>query len=158
MLSMGRLLGIPIFCAVVSLSVIAASTEWLTGKGAASGLLTLAAEQRRTLRLEQESDAVLDRLYVKDKIVAQLMAGEITLSQAGAWFLTLNDTPELVRRMCQTFPGSSEGESACRQVIAWAEVAGRIKHSPEQGEAVRQRLEAELREHLERYGTVELPE
>ncbi len=158
MLSMGRLLGIPIFCAVVSLGFITVLTEWLAGTGAAHGLLLLAAEQRRGICLEQESTVVLERLYSKDRIVSQLMAGEITLFQAGARFRALYDTPELVARMQRIYPSSSEGESACLEVIAWSAIRMRITHSPAQGEAIRERLEAELRKHLECYGTVELPE
>jgi hypothetical protein len=159
---MSRLFAIPLVCAALLLSFTVIPAEWLdellAGTDAVRERISLIEEQQRGVRLTQEIDVVLERLLVKDRVAEQLIVGEITLFQAGASFLALHDAPELLDRLRQSFSSSSDNESACRQAIAWAEVRTRVMHSPELGEAVRQRLEAELREHLERYGTVELPE
>jgi hypothetical protein len=162
MTSTSRLIGIALICAALLLSFTDVPVEWLhemlVGTDAVREHISLVEEHWRGVRLTQEVDVVRERLGAKDGIVEQLIAEEITLFQAGAWFLALHDAPELLARLRQAFPSSSDSESACRQAIAWTAIRVRFTQSPEQSEAVRQRLEAELREHVERYGTVELPE
>ncbi|HEY7157549.1 MAG TPA: hypothetical protein VH575_26575 [Gemmataceae bacterium] len=162
MTSTSRLLGILLVCAALLLSFTDVPVEWLHELLAETDTvrehISLVEEHWKDVRLTQEVDVVRERLLVKDKVVERLIAGEITLFQAGASFLALHDSPELLARLRQSFPSSSDSESACRQVIAWTAIRVRATQSPEQSETVRQRLEAELREHLERDGTAELPE
>jgi hypothetical protein len=55
-------------------------------------------------------------------------------------------------------PGYDDGERWCRLVIEWTEKHVRFRYSPNRAEVVCRRLERELREHLQRHGTVKLPE
>jgi hypothetical protein len=55
----------------------------------------------------------------------------------------------------QLFPGTSEGERLCRQIIQWVKM--RLEKDPSRDQFVG-RLTAELRAHLARQGYVSLPE
>jgi hypothetical protein len=113
-------------------------------------------ERQRLERLEAQDGIAVRRMAVKNGVVRQLLAGELTLAEAAAWFKYLNEHPA----DCQDdyrarFPCPTAEESACRQVISWAHAE--LTGNPDRGAAVR-RLEAELRANLECAGKVELPD
>ncbi len=120
--------------------------------------ISLVEEQRRSVQLAEESTIVLARLRNKDRISQQVIAGDLTLLQAAARFIALNDTPESRENLRRAFPAHSEGESVCLQVMKWVESEARLRASPSQAEAVCRRLQEELCAHLEYHGTVTLSE
>jgi hypothetical protein len=115
-------------------------------------------ERQRYERLDGQGDIALRRMAAKQTVVRQLLAGELTLAEAAAWFKYLNEQPGGRPdhfRMC--FPCPTAEESACRQVISWAQVELSAT-SPERAAAAVARLEAELQAQLECSGKVELPD
>jgi hypothetical protein len=83
----------------------------------------------------------LQRLQVKQAVIADLIAGRLTLLEAAARF-----------RGCAT--EAEDPELTARAVIGWAHLA--LRDRPEEADAVGDRLEAELRQHLARHGAVRL--
>ena len=115
-------------------------------------------ERQRNERLKEQAPAVGQRMTIKSRVVGQLIAGELTLREAAAWFKYVNERPAgCEANYRELFPGASAEESACRQVIAWvrAELNGA---APSRAEATVRRLEAELQGQLECEGKVELPD
>jgi hypothetical protein len=88
-------------------------------------------------------------------LLSDLLAGRSTLFETAAGFRAVQRVKdEYVRPVPFRFPGRTEEEQLCRQVIAHVEE--QLRDEPE-GPVVVARLEKELQEHLERYGTVRLP-
>src|SRR5262245_15425018 len=52
-----------------------------------------AAIARRRADLERRDEVCLERIQVKQRVIAALFAGEFDLFQAAAWFLDLNAHP-----------------------------------------------------------------
>jgi hypothetical protein len=86
----------------------------------------------------------LARLRAKQRVVAQVIAGTLSLLEAAALFGT-----------CGHDAAARDGESLCRAVIGWVHLA--LSDRPEQAEAVSQQLEEELQAVLARRGCVQLP-
>lgn len=132
-----------------------AGPDWarLLGAGRAS------AGYRLVLAQSEESAVSVQRSIAKDQVIGRLMAGELSLVEAAAWFRYLNDNPAehpMDYRYHET--GDSDEEKLCRQVIAW--VRNRLQAesaSDSQIEVVVGRLERELDARLARDGRVELP-
>jgi hypothetical protein len=118
----------------------------------------LQQEKQRYEILQDWDDHILQRIELKDRVIADLLEGRLTLLQAAAWFAHLNDGgPPQFRELGDLFfHGASRGERLCRQVIQWCVVELRDRPSCETG-PILERLEEELRSHLEQHGTVELP-
>jgi hypothetical protein len=93
----------------------------------------------------------------KDEVIRRLLDGRLTLPEAAAWFRSVNRPSRTGVDLLARYPGASEEERLCRQVIAWAKARAESQ-SFSQAEVVGQRLEAELRACLEREGKVRLPE
>ena len=110
------------------------------------------ALSRRAELIQQRSDA-------KQVIIRELLDDKLTLLQAARRFKDLNETPITCQDNYRLrYPGRSDGEKVCRQVLAWMDLdlAGL---PPDQGKALSHRYEQELREHLESHdGVVVLPE
>ena len=88
------------------------------------------------------------RLETRERTADAVAAGQIGLIEAAARFRELNATAlpsTMTLRDC--FPGDSEEERCCRQVIAWVKVHLTQKSATE-AERVAQRLEEELSEQL----------
>jgi hypothetical protein len=101
----------------------------------------------------EAGQVVQDRIKGKIKVIDRLLAGELTLLEAAAWFRHLNDNPPEAPLDYRThWPGGSDGEKLCRQVIYWV----RMRRSPE-AEGSAERLERELEELLAAGSEVELP-
>ena len=120
--------------------------------------ISMQVERDREARLEEQFEELNARIAAKDRIADRLLAGEMTLAEAAAYFGRLYERAGLRADALREYRGSSEGEILCRQVIAWVENKVRSEQSPEEAERVVRRLEAELRRHLAEQGTVELPQ
>lgn len=96
------------------------------------------------------------RLEAKQAVVDEVLRGQLTLLEAAAHFHAWNQRPPqadgLVR---QCYPGATEIEQVCRQVISFVE--GSLEGRPEEAERINMLLETELQRHLHA-GTLCLPE
>jgi len=88
----------------------------------------------------------LARVAAKQRVVEQVIGGRLSLLEGAARFRAAARSG---------FTADADGEAVCRAVIGWAELA--LRDRPERAAAVAERLEAELRRHLERTGGVRLP-
>jgi hypothetical protein len=89
-------------------------------------------------------------------LLSDLLAGRLTLFETAAGFRVVQRVKEkYFQPVALRFPGNTEEEQLCRQVIA--QTATRLEDDPKQA-AVAARLGKELQEHLDRYGRVHLPE
>jgi hypothetical protein len=92
----------------------------------------------------------------RDQIIADVIDSHLPLLEAAAAFRDLNrQSPVLAESLVKTYPGDTEGERACQQVLAWVrtELEGRARDSKAQhrseasvdpAAAVLARLQAEL--------------
>jgi hypothetical protein len=116
--------------------------DWL---GVGQGRGQRQREQRQGEELKRQSRLVLERVKVKTEVVHELLAGEMSLAGAAAWFGYLNDCPPDCRNDFRAhWEGSSDGEKLCRQVIRWAAAELREKEGPSRARARLKELEAEL--------------
>jgi hypothetical protein len=114
-----------------------------------------AVEGQREARLERQLRVARRRSDAKDRVVRRLLAGWLTLPQAAALFGRLNERPEdCPGQDGYLWPGASQEEKLCRQVIAWAREVGRAEAVSAKAVA---RLERELEALLGRPGGVRLP-
>ena len=98
------------------------------------------------------------RIEAKDAVVDRLLAGEITLLEAAAWFRQLCDNPpEHGVDFRRIFPGDSDGEKACRHVIAWVHARVWSHHGQTQAELAEQKYLRELDTLLAAGRPIELP-
>jgi hypothetical protein len=153
---------------LMSLSLLLAVLAGARSQGLESLSASWAAlsEARRALEREQSRQQKLDaqdgipaqRLAIKTAATHQLIAGELTLPEAAAWFRYANEQVGAGRDYFREYhPSFSAEEAACRQVIEW--VRAELNHTaPGQAAVVVRRLEAELRGRLECEGKVVLPE
>jgi hypothetical protein len=98
------------------------------------------------------------RIVAKEGVIEALLEGRLTLLQAARWFQLLNEQPaNCPDDYRDFFPGRSDGEKLCRQVLCWARP--RLEEGPpSRAQALMAQLEAELEEHLCAHdGTVLLP-
>lgn len=108
--------------------------------------------------LDAKSAIIQKRVIAKERVSANLMAGDLTLFEAAAWFGEINDNPACFRsELREVYPGTSKGEQLCRQVIQWVESRALDTLPRSQVKELISRLEADLCEHVEKHGTVVLP-
>ena len=136
--------------------------------GADHAVAFLADGQVATKQLsEQEARGrQLDELFVieqraakaKDNVVAEVIAGRLTLVQAAALFSAAEaDLPaDALRVRLETIPGATDPERHCRKVICHVEYA--LADEPSERQSLVNRLTAELENELQRNGTVSLPD
>jgi hypothetical protein len=124
--------------------------KWLGSRRASAG--AAAVEQSET------SKVLLRRIAAKDEVIDRLLAGDLTLLEAAAWFRRLNADPPHLAMDYSMLAGDSEEEKVCRQVISWVghHLAMKAASASEAHDVVH-RLEGELQERLRRDGRVELP-
>jgi hypothetical protein len=155
-----RFTGILIFVAavliVVSLFLERLSDAWTLYDGLGHPI-SLAHEQERGRRLDQQRAGSVERLREKNKITWRVLSGNLTLFEAAARFAQMGERGS--GRLCcqQSPPGASEEERLCRQVISWAETTAAMERSANEAVRVRHKLEAELQEHLKHAGAVDGP-
>jgi hypothetical protein len=126
------------------------------------------SDLREQIHRGEDRDAELDRLCAvaavrcadKAEATEELLAGRMMLAEAAARFRAVNAKRDAMTPPLEdVFPGATEEERVCRQVIAWAESASRIQGSAEAARQTRERLEAELNALLEKgHGVITLPE
>jgi hypothetical protein len=94
------------------------------------------------------------RIEARSRIVTALLDGRITLFEAAAGFQRLNRESSIPLLM--NFPGDSQEERVCWQVIQWAQLE-LGKRTPDAAHDFSPRFEEELRRHKQRHGAVILP-
>jgi hypothetical protein len=124
-------------------------------------LFKLPKEMEEGLRQQEELDHRAEQIQrcVTDRqeVVAELIAGRISLLQAAVRFRRLNQRlPESADAYNHFYPGNSEGERLCRYVIAYVR-STLLDESPDLAPALVERLNAELAQLLEADGAVHLP-
>jgi hypothetical protein len=113
-------------------------------------------------RLGEEKDAVLAALYevhvARQAVLADLVARRLTLREAAARFRDLaQDTPDYPWYLLRaSFPGPTDDERFCHQVIRHVQSYVSVVRPDEEAEVVA-RLEAELEACREPDGTIRLP-
>jgi hypothetical protein len=117
----------------------------------------LEESHRRREELDHRREVLLRRIAAKEQVVAELVAGRLTLLQAAARFRDLKEEPPDMADPPGYPCGCSEGERLCREVMAWAD-GWLAERAPQRAAAVAARLEAELRRHRDRAGMVRLPD
>jgi hypothetical protein len=107
-------------------------------------------------RLDALSKGVVRRATTKEAVVQDLIDGRLGLLEAAARFRDLNERLPAFPwgEFRQVYPGGSDDERHCRQVIAF--VLANVRSRPEGDAAVVGRLEAELQGRLDR-GDLRLP-
>jgi hypothetical protein len=113
-------------------------------------------ETRRTEHLDRLRQVVFWAIGRRSAMVSDLVAGRSTLFETAAGFRAVQQVKtKYTGPVPMHIPGDTEEERLCRQVIM--HVQERLRDGPNET-AVLEGLEKELREHLERYGTIRLPE
>jgi hypothetical protein len=110
--------------------------------------------------LERERQLLLERTATFYQLEKDLADGRLTLVQAAAIFRDLDRerrVPPEIEKLRPLFPGASDGERLCRQLIHIVK-SGLELEAPARVAEVVERLEAELQELLARDGNVRLPE
>jgi hypothetical protein len=118
----------------------------------------IARENQRQKDLDQRLDGTFARIRRKERLVRNLLDGQMSLLQAAAGFHALDRLPPAVNQNVfrLVHPGTSDEERQCRAVIAW--VRHRLdKEDPCLSLAMGRRLEDELQARL-RHGPLRLPE
>jgi hypothetical protein len=139
--------------AAVLLGVLA-----LAARGTKEGALAPGDDPRaRQQKLDAEMQAALRRKARKARVVRALLAGRLRLTEAAAYFRALNQGTHFDWvQFRESFPGATDEERHCHQVISFA-FAAASDHDPRRAEEVRSGLLAELGEHLRR-GPLRLPD
>ncbi len=113
-------------------------------------------EQERAEAMAQQDERLIERINAKSALTEKVIAGQLSLVEAAAGFGNINDMPaEHAGDYRCAFPGASDGEILCHQVIAWVscELASRSRGH----DTLVARLKTELADHLKQHGTVVLP-
>jgi hypothetical protein len=119
---------------------------------------TLRVEHQRSEELSSRREVSLLRIKAKRQVVHQVVAGELTLFEAAAWFRFINDTPPEFSYGWVSGPGASKEEKACRQVIGWVEEELLVMGLPDRSAGLSDRFTKQLEAHLAEHGRVILPE
>jgi hypothetical protein len=132
----------------LSLAVAVLGAALSSGKAGLAGcgdwlrLIEQLQDERRTQEaLARRHEQIGSNLVLRRRVVADLLAGRITLAHAAARFRELDAIYPAVEYAA--FPGRSEEERLQRAVIEWA-CNDLLTHSPEEVARVRTRLEAAL--------------
>jgi hypothetical protein len=105
-----------------------------------------------------KSEILLERVKARVKVIQRLVEGELSLLEAAAWFRFLGDHPaELPDDFRSHYPGRSDGEKACRQVIGWTESHLRARGDYSTRERLLRGLEDELNALCGEHEVIELP-
>jgi hypothetical protein len=116
-----------------------------------------AARSETPAEVARHVGAVDRRIAEKDRLAAEVVGGRLTLFEAAARFRRLNDDDPPAAPLGAYYPGDSEEERLCRQVIAY--VGARLRAcAPDGADGLLAPYEDELRRHKERHGKVMLPE
>jgi hypothetical protein len=112
---------------------------------------------QRSQRLTRLQQVILWAVDQREALTSDLIAGRLTLLETAAGFRAINAVKvKYFKPYPLSFPGKTEEEQLCRQVIAYTEQ--HLGDDKPGRAAVLARLERELREYLECQDTVCLPE
>jgi hypothetical protein len=114
--------------------------------------------QRRGEMLSREVKATYQRLCSKDRIIEALRTGEMPLCEAAAAFRSLHEDSQTWHHPFRLRPAHDDGVGWCCLVIEWGTSTIGANRSMGESKIFRQRLEAELQEQMDYFGTVTLPE
>jgi len=157
-----RLLSSLVVFTALLLTVSSLSAEWLfeqcTITDQSGNRVTLLDLERKGEQITRDVQTSIEHLQAKEMAADALFRGEITLLDAAVLFRSLYEDPKSWHFPQRSRPGRDDGEGWCRVAIEWTETRIRDEQSSRQADALRQRLEAELQQHLAYYGTVKLPE
>jgi hypothetical protein len=104
----------------------------------------------RVQELDAEREATARRMALKEAVVAELVAGRVSLAEVTALFAAMDrDRPGYADGLRASFPDCPEREVVLRNTIGYA--LTRVT-DPTERERLAARLEAELREVLARPG------
>jgi hypothetical protein len=114
-------------------------------------------QEQRARNVERTVQEITRRRLHKERLIQALLAGRMRLLEVAARFRALDrDIPAFPWRQFRDYYSSdSDEERHCRQVIDFAHAA--LMRDLPRADEVRERLSAELREHLRR-GPLRLPE
>jgi hypothetical protein len=109
------------------------------------------SEEVRLTHLEQTRRALFRRLKRKHRVTHAVLARQVTLLEAAAYFRALNYQPPDHNwdQFRTRWPGDSDDERHCHEVIHWVYLA-MTDTDPCLAEAVRANLDGELSAHLRR--------
>ncbi len=131
-----------------------AATDFELGWGSALWTVhhVMERELQRETQLEDRSEDMRRRHAAKEWVKQELIAQRMTLWEAASHFRDLSKSePWYLEQIRKAYPGRSDEESLCRNVIAYVRVA--LTREPARAAVVLARLEAELRELMEGYDT-----
>jgi transposase-like protein len=92
--------------------------------------------------------AVLVGLQQKRSIIAQVIEGRMTLSEAAGRFQIAHQAASVCLAQATGTKRAADHESACRELIGWVYLT--LADRPEYADRVSEKLESELRENLKR--------
>jgi hypothetical protein len=116
----------------------------------------LMEEMRQSERLDRRLQVTFWMVGRLQGFTSDLLAGRCNLFEAAAGFRAVQQvTEKYMKPVPPPFPGATEEERLCRQVIVFVEQ--HLRDEPSRDTFVA-RLERHLEEHLQRYGTIRLPE
>ena len=131
---------------------------WAGWNRASSSERTSAGSSRLLVVSSEENRVIQQRLVAKNRVIDSLLAEEMNLQEAAAWFRFLNDNPpEFPCDFRERTPGRDEGEKACRQVLQWVRTRLPLQLPESQGTALVHHLESQLDALLADSDSVELP-
>lgn len=100
-------------------------------------------DQRQQNELDVEDQLVLQRIEIKEGLISQLIDGRTTIPEVAAHFKQLNEGRELYLALYRKqYPGASDDECYCRNVVAFAEA--RLWRMGSQGREKSERLHRDL--------------
>jgi hypothetical protein len=122
--------------------------EEVTGLGLAQLSLKYQEQASRQQRLEDQDQAVLKCIEAKHTILAEVVAGRLTLAEAAARFQAIDARNPCFRETTfhESHPGLSDAE--CYGHAVRSAVLELLADRPDQAREVSQRLEAELSQLL----------
>ena len=145
--------------AAAFLTLLFVRPDWLRAVGVE--VATFDRGRRPTYDLEPPPEVmqVTDRIAAKTRVVVRLVARELDLFEAASHFRDLDSaTPGLSPFGWSRFPGESDAEKRCRQVIRWVDVHGGHHLPPDDHTRILADLEEVLVIRLYLEGRFDLPE
>lgn len=157
---MSRMLSGFFVVSALLLTLASLSAEWVfeacTVTDSTGQRFSLLDAHRQGEQLTRELQATMERTNTKEKIADMVAGGEMSLIEAAAWFRSLHEKRTSWDNLLRPSPGQDEGEGWCRIAIDYVDNKVRFEKSPSRADALRQRLEAELQEHIDCHGVVAL--
>jgi hypothetical protein len=111
---------------------------------------SLESSNQEMADLSRRQKSLLSRLNTRQEVLRALRAGGLSLVEAASRFGEVNhEEPETMSYVREMYPGHSDEERVCRQVMAWARAD--MGGDPGTGHAALLRLEAELEAYLKQH-------